>query len=70
MSYSPFFAIRVPGESPGEVPGTHSLGRLMADFRAREFATAPRPAPAVDQVAVTDAAGTPREWRPLPGFTR
>ena len=70
MSYSTFFAIRVPGESPGEVPGTHSLGRLMADFRAREFAAAPRPAPAVDQVAVTDAAGTPREWRPLPGFTR
>ena len=69
MSYSTFYAIRVPGESAGEVSGTHSLGRLMADFRAREFAAAPRPAPAPDQVAATDLAGTPREWRPLPSFT-
>lgn len=70
MSYSTFFAIRVPGEDPGEVPGTHSLGELMADYRAREFAAAPRPAPAPDQVAATDASGTPREWSPLPSFTQ
>lgn len=68
MAYSTLFAIRVPGEAGGEVGGTHALDELMADFRARDFASAPRPAPAATRVAAIDAYGVPRAWRRLPGF--
>ena len=64
MSYSTFYAIRVPGES-GRGFRNAFPGRLMADFRAREFAVAPRPAPAPDGAA-TDLAGTPRSGAHCP----
>ena len=58
------FAIRVPGEAPGEIPGPHALDELMADFRARDFAAAPRPAAAPARVLVMGAPG----FQPLAGF--
>ena len=70
MSYSTLFAIRVPGEAAGEIAGTHALGELLADFRARDFASAPRPRAAPERVVFLDPYGTPREWHPLPSFGR
>jgi hypothetical protein len=67
MSYLTFFAIRVPGESAVQVPGAHALDDLMADFRARDFASAPRPKEADTRVYSLDEAGNPRAARPLPG---
>ena len=68
MAHSTFFAIRVPGEAAGEVAGTHALDELMADFRTRDFASAPRPEPATARVMIMDTEWVPREWRPLPEF--
>jgi hypothetical protein len=70
MSHSTFFAIRVPGEAAGEVAGTHALDDLMADFSARDFASAPRPRDAAAEVWFMDAAGAPHERHPLPSFER
>lgn len=70
MSYSTFFAIRVPGEPAGEVSGTYALSELMADFRARDFASAPRPLAGPSRVVATDLSGEPREWWQLPRFSR
>ena len=69
MSYSTLFAIRVPGEPAGEVAGTFAVAELMADFRARDFASAPRPAPGPGRVIATDPNGQPREWWQLPSFS-
>lgn len=68
MSYSTFFAIRVPGEPAREVAGTYALYELMADFRARDFASAPRPVPGPARVIAIDPSGQPREWWQLPSF--
>ena len=68
MAHSTIFAIRVPGEAPSEIPGPYSLDELMADFRARDFASAPRPEPAPARVMIMDTDWVPREWRPLPDF--
>lgn len=64
MLHSTLFAIRVPGEAPREVPGTHALDELMADFRARDFASAPNPKGAPARVQVMGAPGL----QPLTGF--
>lgn len=68
MSHSALFAIRVPGEAPGEIGGTVALDELMADFRARDFRSAPRPAPGAPTVLIMDATWVPKERRPLPDF--
>lgn len=68
MSFSTFYAIRIPGEASGEIPGTHALDELMADFRNRDFASAPRPPSTAPSAAYIDAMGTPKEWRELPSF--
>lgn len=68
MSHSTLFAIRVPGEAAGEVPGTFALDALLADFRARDFASAPRPRAEPASIALTDETGAVREWQPLPPF--
>jgi hypothetical protein len=68
MTYSAFFAIRVPGEAAGEIPGTYALDELMADFRNRAFASAPRPKGTPPQVLLKDSDGNSRERRPLPSF--
>ena len=68
MSFSTFYAIRIPGEASGEIPGTHALDELMADFRNRDFASAPRPPSTAPRAAYIDAMGTPKEWRELPSF--
>ena len=68
MSYSAFFGIRVPGEPGGEVSGTHALDELMADFRKRDFLSAPRPEQTTPSVLMMDARWVPRERRPLPDF--
>lgn len=68
MSHSTFFAIRVPGEAPAIVRGTYPLGRLMADFRAKDFASAPRPQTVPAEVLIMDGKWIPSQRRPLPGF--
>jgi hypothetical protein len=68
MTYSTLFVIRVPGEAPDVISGTHALGALMADFRARDFASAPRPQDAPARVLVDSLKQGESEWRPLPGF--
>jgi hypothetical protein len=68
MSHATFFAMRVPGEPGGEVPGTYALEELMADFRARDFAAAPRPPESDRTMLLMDAQWIPRERRKLPDF--
>ncbi|MFN4112957.1 MAG: hypothetical protein ACK4GD_03335 [Sphingomonadaceae bacterium] len=68
MSHSTLFAIRVPGEAGAQVPGTFALDELMADFRARDFAAAPRPQPTVPRILMMDPYWVPTEWRKLPDF--
>jgi hypothetical protein len=68
MSHAAFFAIRVPGETAGEVPGTYALDELMAGFRDRDFASAPRPKEMPARVVMMDRNLQPSEWRPLPQF--
>jgi hypothetical protein len=68
MSYLTFFAIRVPGEAANQVPGAHALDDLMADFRARDFTSAPRPMAAPSRVYSLDEDGNARAGRPLPMF--
>jgi len=70
MSHSTLFAVRVPGEAAGEIAGTHALDELMADFRRRDFASAPRPKAAPARVLIMDANWDPREWRSLPDFSQ
>ena len=68
MTYSTFFAIRIPGAEGGEVPGTHSLDELMADFRTRDFASAPRPKDAPAEVLVKGESRNSRERQPPLSF--
>lgn len=68
MSHSAFFGVRVPGEAGGEVAGTHALDELMADLRARDFLSAPRPAQSPPSILIMDAHWVPQEKRPLPDF--
>lgn len=70
MVHSTLFAIRVPAETAGEVPGTYALDELIADFRARDFASAPRPERAPAQVVIAGVARPGRVLRPLPDFDR
>jgi hypothetical protein len=64
MLYSTLFAIRVPGEAPGQVPGTYALDELLANFRDRGFGAAPRPKEAPARVRIIKG----RELLPLRGF--
>jgi hypothetical protein len=68
MSHSTLFAIRVPGEPAGIIPEAHALDELMANFRERDFASAPRPESAPARVAIASSSRPGREWQPLPSF--
>jgi hypothetical protein len=68
MVHSTLFAIRIPGRPGGTIPGTFALDELMADFRKRDFSSAPRPEETPARVRIMDSGWTPREWRSLPSF--
>ena len=68
MTYSAFFAVRVPGEPAAETAGAHPIDALMAGFRDRDFASAPRPLAAPARVTILDSNKVPQTWRPLPDF--
>jgi len=68
MSYSTFFAIRVPAQAPGEIEGTYALDQLMADFRARDFLAAPRPSAEQSKVSILGSSGEPLAGGNLPHF--
>lgn len=68
MSYSTLFAIRIPGEQAGEIPGTYALDELMADFRARDFASAPRPRVTPAEVLIKNPKVPSPQRKSLPGF--
>ncbi len=69
-SHATLFAIRVPGENAASIDGAVSLDELMADFRRREFASAPRPDASPARVYLMDMQWIPREMRDLPDFAR
>lgn len=69
MMHSTLFAIRVPGETAVKVSGTYALDELMADFRARDFVSAPRPKSVPARVLISAVSKPGREWRPLPDFS-
>ncbi|GGD48663.1 hypothetical protein GRI62_07905 [Erythrobacter arachoides] len=66
MAHSAFFAIRVPGEPAAELAGSYALETLMADFRARDFRSAPRPLAARPAMLLMNARSVPTERRALP----
>jgi len=69
MLHSAFFAIRVPGEAAGEVPGVFALDELLADFRDRDFSAAPRPAAKPPRILIMGSnPALPGEPQPLPAF--
>lgn len=69
MAHSTLFAIRVPEESAAVIPDPHALDELMADFHARDFASAPRPEGTPARVLITDSYRPGSEWRALPDFS-
>lgn len=68
MVHSALFVMRVPGEAARIDPEVHALDELMADFRARDFASAPRPKSAPPVVLITDPFRPGMERQPLPSF--
>jgi hypothetical protein len=68
MAHSTLFVIRVPGEAARVVKEAHALDELMADFRARDFASAPRPKSAPALILVTDPTRSGVDRQLLPSF--
>ena len=64
LSFLTLFAIRVPGEAPREVPSLHALDELMANFRNRDFSSAPASKDAPARVQVMEET----RLRPLQGL--
>jgi len=60
VTYSAFFAIRVPGQPAASVSGRFALDELMGGFAASGFTAAPRPAPKPAEVFLMD-----NKWVPL-----
>ena len=70
VTYSAFFAIRVPGETPTLVPGQFALDELVGAFAATHFSAAPRPQERPAQVWLMDNNWIPARTIPLPRFVQ
>jgi hypothetical protein len=70
VTYSTFFAIRLPGEAAGKIEGLHALDVLLGEFAASGFARAPRPAPRPAEVYLMDDDWSPAKRIPLPPFAQ
>lgn len=70
LSYSTFFAIRIPGERAASVPGRFALDALVGDFARSNFTSGPRPQEQPAEVLTMDTDWIPRVREKLPEFTR
>lgn len=69
LSYSTFFAIRIPGEEAASVQGRYALDSLLGEFARSGFTTAPRPQESDPEVYVMDALWIPKKREKLPDFS-
>lgn len=66
VTYSAFFAIRVPGQPATSVNGRFALDELLGGFAANGFAAAPRPVPGPAEVFLMDQKWVPTKRVVLP----
>jgi hypothetical protein len=66
LTYSTFFAIRVPGQPAASISGQFALDELVGGFAASGFAAAPRPVPGPAEVFLMDLNWVPAKRMALP----
>ena len=66
VTYSAFFAIRVPGQPAASISGQFALDELIGGFAASGFAAAPRPVPGPAEVFLMDQSWVPAKRMALP----
>lgn len=69
LSYSTFFAIRIPDEQATSVPGRFALDTLLGEFARSDFTRGPRPKESEAEVFVMDTLWIPRNREKLPAFS-
>lgn len=70
VTYSAFFAIRVPGQPAQLVEGRYALDELLGGFAASGFSAAPRPAAGPARVWLMDPRWIPAKEIALPPFAQ
>ncbi|MEY4952300.1 MAG: hypothetical protein RL299_724, partial [Pseudomonadota bacterium] len=70
VTYSTFFAVRVPGQSATQIEGQYALDELLGQFAANRFAAAPRPELRPASVFLMNDLWIPDRRIALPPFVR